>query len=79
MFGMCVAMTAMWNENYLDQELRNIHTKKILCSKFKEKNMGHAYIPRKLAPAKTQNARSVLKRVIRYTGKTEIFKKRWKC
>lgn len=54
MFDMCVAMTAMWNENYLDQELRNIHTKKIWCSKFKEKNMGCAHIPRNLAPAETK-------------------------
>lgn len=61
MFGTCVAMTAMWNENHLDQELRNTHTKKIWCSKFKEKNMGHIHIPRKLVPAKRQNAWSVLK------------------
>lgn len=51
---MCVAMTVMWNENYFDQELRNIHTKKIWCSKVKEKNMAHAHIPRNLAPAETK-------------------------
>lgn len=39
MFGRCVAKTAMSKENFWDLNLRNIHLKKIWCSKFKEKNM----------------------------------------
>lgn len=39
MFGRCVAKTAMSKENFWDLNLRNIHIKKIRCSKFKEKNM----------------------------------------
>lgn len=38
-----------------------IYTKKTWCSKFKEKNMGHTHVLIKLAPAKRQNAWSVLK------------------
>lgn len=79
MFGTCVAMTATWNENYLDQVLKNTHTKKIQCSKFNEKNMGHAHIPRNLAQTKGQNSQSVLKWVIQCTGKTDVCMQRWKC
>lgn len=77
MFGMCVAMTAMWNEYYLDQELRNTHTKKIWCSKFKEKNMGHTHVLIKLVPAKRQKC-MVSSEISDMAQERQISMKRWK-